>query len=235
VSSGEANEFPACAVCGRSILRGERIADYLTPEGDEVRVCSLCKPRAEAAGWTPAALAGRRGGPPESRRRRSVNLRQRLARVSEAAGSRLARRAERQGEPEPADPAQTRREGSAAEPQPPSDPPAPPEPPSPDRAVRRAIDAFNGSPAARTVRGLRRSLGEPRASVRADGSGAVVLTVAWELSWYQWGVEGANVREVAKGNEVMELGRADRDWNAEVTEEGSLRLASQARREQVRG
>jgi hypothetical protein len=227
MSSGEPNAFPACAVCERTILRGERVAEYLTPEGDSAPVCSLCKPRAEAGGWVPAAQAGRRTGPPSSRRR-SVNLRERIARVSEAASSRLARRQAERPEPEAPKPEQPRE-------RPAPDKESTPDPPSPERVIRRAIDAFNGSHAARTVRGLRRSLGEPRASVRADGSGAVVLTVAWELSWYQWGIEGANVREVAKGNEVVELGRADRDWNAEVAEDGSLRLASQAPQEQVRG
>jgi hypothetical protein len=226
MSSGEPNEFPVCAVCARTILRGERVAEYLTPEGESVPVCSLCKPRAEASEWTPAALAGRRAGPPSSRRR-SVNLRERIARVSEAARSRLARRQSERPEPEAREPARPR-----ARPAPEARSPS--EPPGPESAIRRAIDAFNRSAAARTVRGLRRSLGQPRATVRTDGSGEVLLTVAWELSWYQWGIQGASVREVAKGNEVVELGQADRDWNAEVAEDGSLRLASQAR-ERVRG
>jgi hypothetical protein len=229
MSSGEPNEFPACAVCARTILRGERVSDYLTPEGESVGVCSLCKPRAEASGWIPAAHAGRRTGPPASRRR-GVNLRERIARVSEAASSRLARRQGPPPEPEPERPEGARPAARKAPAERPTS-----EPPTPERAIRRAVEAFNRSPAARTVRGLRRSLGQPRATVRADGSGAVLLTVAWELSWYQWGIDGANVSEVAKGKEVVELGQADRDWNAEVTEDGSLRLAPQGRRERVRG
>jgi hypothetical protein len=94
--------------------------------------------------------------------------------------------------------------------------------------MRRAIEAFSSSPEARTVRGLRRSLGEPRVAVRAGGTapGSVTVTVAWEISWYQWEVSGDGaVREVGKGKELSELAESDRDWNAGVGEDGRLALA----------
>ncbi|MGH2953001.1 MAG: hypothetical protein ACRDK9_03130 [Solirubrobacterales bacterium] len=229
MSSGDSSEFPVCAVCARTILRGERVSDYLTPEGESVSVCSLCKPRAEASGWTPAALAGRIAGTPSPRRRRGINLRERIARVSEAASSRLSRGQEEPTERKPTEPPRARQRPAG------ESPPATHEPPSPERALRRAIEAFNRSPEARTVSGLRRSLGEPQASVRTDGSGDVRVTVAWELSWYQWAIEGAIVREVGKGKELAELARPDRDWNAEVAEDGSLLLAPQPQPERVRG
>ena len=50
----EPPQFPACAVCGRTILRGERSAEYARPEGDVVTVCALCAGRADDAGWVPA-------------------------------------------------------------------------------------------------------------------------------------------------------------------------------------
>lgn len=101
--------------------------------------------------------------------------------------------------------------------------------------MRSAVERFNGSEAARKVAGLIRSLGEPRAAVRPDASRQLALvTVAWELSWYQWEVggdgDGEPVREVAKGNEVSELAEDARTWNAAVTEDGKLRLRAAAAR-----
>ncbi|HEY8001045.1 MAG TPA: hypothetical protein VID76_03845 [Solirubrobacterales bacterium] len=50
-------EFESCAVCGRTILRGEQSFDYVDDDGQGAVVCSLCRQRAEATGWLPAALA----------------------------------------------------------------------------------------------------------------------------------------------------------------------------------
>ena len=50
-------EFETCAVCGRTILRGERCYAYVDPEAGEASVCPLCKPRAESQGWLPAEFA----------------------------------------------------------------------------------------------------------------------------------------------------------------------------------
>jgi hypothetical protein len=103
--------------------------------------------------------------------------------------------------------------------------------------MRRAVERFNSSDEPRKVAGLIRSLGEPHAAVRPDPSRQMALvTVAWELSWYQWEVngdgEGDSVREVAKGDEVSELAEESRSWNAAVREDGSLRLRSSTRRKQ---
>ena len=71
----------------------------------------------------------------------------------------------------------------------------------------------------------------PRASVGASAgaAGEVRVTIAWELSWYQWGVDvGDELRpvfELGKGGEVDQLDAAARQWNAAVAEDGSLRLA----------
>ena len=101
--------------------------------------------------------------------------------------------------------------------------------------MRRAVERFNSSEERRKVAGLIRSLGEPQAAVRPDASRQLALvTVAWELSWYQWEVsgdgDGDTVREVAQGKEVSELAEESRTWNAAVDEEGNLRLRSVARR-----
>jgi hypothetical protein len=59
-----------------------------------------------------------------------------------------------------------------------------------------------------------------------------LVTVAWELSWYQWEVvgdgQGEPVREVAKGDEVSDLAEDAQAWNAAVAEDGTLRLGSRS-------
>jgi hypothetical protein len=57
VAEHDAPEFARCAVCRRTILRGELLWDYVTAAGEPRRVCALCRTRAEAAGWMPARLA----------------------------------------------------------------------------------------------------------------------------------------------------------------------------------
>jgi len=95
----------------------------------------------------------------------------------------------------------------------------------------RAVARFNSSEAGRTVSGLTRTLGVPRASVGASAGapGEVRVTVAWELSWYQWGVDvGDELRpvfELGKGGELDQLDAAARQWNAVVAADGKLRLA----------
>jgi hypothetical protein len=96
-----------------------------------------------------------------------------------------------------------------------------------------AVDRFNASPSTRTVGGLMRTLGTPRVSIgAAAGSPSEVrITIAWELSWYQWGVDiGDELRpvfQIDKGRELDQLDRAARQWNASVGEDGRLSLAGE--------
>lgn len=95
----------------------------------------------------------------------------------------------------------------------------------------RAVIRFNASDPGRTVARLTRTLGVPRASVGAlaGAPGLVRVTVAWELSWYQWGVDTSEalrpVFQIAKGGEVSELDPPARQWNASVGVDGKLRLS----------
>ena len=55
-----------------------------------------------------------------------------------------------------------------------------------EQAMVEAADLFNGSMYRRTVAGIAKSLGDPRASI-VPLSGVnmeVVVTVAWDISWY---------------------------------------------------
>jgi hypothetical protein len=95
-----------------------------------------------------------------------------------------------------------------------------------DSRLEAAVDSFNASGAGRTVAGLTRSLGQPRASVgaAAGSSTQVRITVAWELCWYQWGIDCAENRvfELGKGSEVAQLDRAAQHWNAGLGEGSQL-------------
>lgn len=251
------DRFPSCDVCGRTILKGEQVYEYVTPQGQRLGVCILCRSRAESSGWIPAEEVGSVAHPPPSRARRGQVLRQRLgraaARARASAGAGRASRAKDSEGPQRAEKAETAARSEKAEERPKrqpgqraTKPKAKPraEPqrkereaaPRPRRArrgpqaiMRRAVERFNGSDEPRKVAGLIRSLGEPRAAVRPDASRQLALvTIAWELSWYQWEVsgdgEGESVREVAKGDEVSELSKDVRTWNAAVAEDGKLRL-----------
>jgi hypothetical protein len=291
----ESHDFESCAICERTILRGERVSDYVTPDGAPERVCSLCRERAEAAAWIPAARASALGAEGSQRRARGLALRERLSRAAAlvrpprpepAAPSR--RMAEAEEDQPPAAPPR-RREGvpsrpttksangdvSATKPRTAKPPTTKPQtaagrraagggprpgvskrttstgragPPkrrarprrttreSPERRLRRAVETFNVSDEARVVAGLVRSLGQPRATVRnlSARPPRVSITVAWELSWYRWevGLDGEQVpvREVDKGDEVTELDEEERNWNARVAEDGTLRLELAAAR-----
>lgn len=101
---------------------------------------------------------------------------------------------------------------------------------SPRGRLQRAAARFSGSEAARTVAGLMRTLGEPRVSLGAvAGSPSEVrVTVAWELGWYQWGVDlGDELRAVfqlGKGEEIDQLDGPAREWNARAEEGGRIVL-----------
>ena len=243
-------DIETCAVCGRTILAGERTRNYLTPDGEDRNVCELCRTRAEQVGWVWEELAGEL--PPQPPRRRGGGFGG-LWRGRE--GPRPDRNGEGGGGAEPvAEP-----EASAAEPvedevEAPApapiaaqaqrraspDPAAPGArvgrasrvPESPRSRLERALDRFNLSPEARTVAGLMRTLGEPWVSVgaAAGAPGEVRITVAWELSWYQWGVDLKDelraVYAIDKGHEIDELDSSAREWNGRAEEGGLLRLGA---------
>jgi hypothetical protein len=163
-----------CAVCGRTILTGERTRSYMPPKGSSRLVCDLCRGRAERLGWIDPAAPGANVG--------------------------------RAPEPETAE--------------------------SPRGRLERAAARFNASDASRTVAGLMRTLGDPWVSVgAAAGSPSEVrVTVAWELGWYQWGVDLGNemraVFRIDKGDELTQLDAPARQWNAAAGEGGRIALGA---------
>ncbi|HEY0280483.1 MAG TPA: hypothetical protein VGC32_19620 [Solirubrobacterales bacterium] len=111
---------------------------------------------------------------------------------------------------------------------------------SPQTRFERAIARFNSSDAGRTAAGLTRTLGAPSVSVGdlAGTADEVRVTVAWELTWYQWGVDlGDELRpvyELKKGFEVDEIDAAARQWNASA-HDGRIVLVAPHRREAANG
>jgi hypothetical protein len=240
----------SCDVCGRTILAGEYTREYLTREGESRAVCELCRTRAEAGGWIRAELAAARPPEREGNGRGIGRMRRLIERARETAaavgvGIPEGRAAEHAPGAEPG-PLPGTEAPPAAAPQPERPPgrtrlyerfqaPGQPRrrrsiPQSPNRRIKRAFDRFNQTEYREMVSGLIRSLGPPSVSAvtSAVAPAEVRITVAWELSWYQWEVDlagdGLGVRELAKGTELGELEEEDRAWNARATEDGELHL-----------
>jgi hypothetical protein len=97
----------------------------------------------------------------------------------------------------------------------------------PELEVVEAADLFNSSPFRRTVGGIAKSLGEPRASIlQLSGvNRELVITIAWDISWYQYRVSfdsGQPIRLAERGLELDELESSFRAWNARVTQDGRI-------------
>jgi hypothetical protein len=97
----------------------------------------------------------------------------------------------------------------------------------PEREVVEAADLFNQTDFRRTVAGIAKSLGSPHASILplSGVSGEVVITIAWDISWYQYRVTpelGQPVRLEERGHELTELDPLYRNWNAYLDEHGRV-------------
>ena len=97
----------------------------------------------------------------------------------------------------------------------------------PELAMVEAADLFNESAFRRTIAGIAKSLGEPKASIvpLSGTSSEVVLTVAWDISWYQYRVspESAQpVRLAERGHDPGELEPMFTSWNAKLTRDGRI-------------
>ena len=185
-----------CAICGRRMLMGEQFGRFSPGGTDElVEVCRLCAEKAIDHGWT------REGAPTTPTRSEARKKRGLLSSLFGIARDEVE-------EPVLAEPI-LRRLGDE------------------DMAVVEAADVFNTSPYRRTVGGVARSLGEPHSSIVAlSGAKAeFVLTVAWDLSWYQYRISldaAQPVRLVGRGHELQELKQPFTNWNAHVEEDGRV-------------
>ncbi len=249
----------ACAVCGRTFLVGERVHSFVSIDGRH-EVCELCAGTTAELGWLPAEQEGAEEALRASHTRRPGLLARIFSRPPapdatpvpnhELDTERYDVEAEWEDEePEPEPDPELPPPPVAAEPKPLPDPagrgmrPRRLQPDldlSPATRFERAIARFNASEAGRTVSGLTRTLGSPSVSVgdSAGGDDEVRVTVAWELTWYQWGVDlGDELRpvyELSKGFEVDEIDAAARQWNASA-HEGRVVMVAPRPREAVDG
>jgi hypothetical protein len=98
---------------------------------------------------------------------------------------------------------------------------------APELAMVEAADLFNESAFRRTIAGIAKSLGDPRASIvpLSGTSAEVVLTVAWDISWYQYRItpdSGQPVRLAERGHDPRELDANFTAWNAKLTADGRI-------------
>src|SRR5207253_10110854 len=98
---------------------------------------------------------------------------------------------------------------------------------APEQQMVEASDIFNSSDYRRTVGGIAKSLGAPRASIvpLSGVSGELIVTVAWDISWYQYRVspEAAQpVRLAERGHELTDLDAGYQRWNAHIEQDGRL-------------
>jgi hypothetical protein len=184
-----------CAICERTLLVGERSIRY-SPNGEDfLDVCPLCQEVAVDHGWV------KEGSPTTpvvaERRRKRLGPLASLLEGRKPATDRVVE--------EPI----LRRLSK------------------PEKAMVEAAEIFNESAFRRTVAGIAKSLGEPKASiVSLSGVNAeVVLTVAWDISWYQYRItpeSGQPVRLAERGHEPRELETMFTSWNARLTPDGRI-------------
>ena len=185
-----------CAVCGRSLLTGERPTRYAANGGDLVGVCPLCQDTAVEHGW-------RKEGTPSTPTVPVERTRRRLSLAAIFEGRRVAAEG-----PVAAEPILRRLSQS-------------------ELSVVEAADLFNASVHRRTVGGIAKSLGAPRASIvpLSGVNTEMVVTVAWDLSWYQYRISfdsAQPVRLAERGHELSELDRSFKGWNTHVEHDGRL-------------
>lgn len=227
----------SCEVCHRTMLKGERAEPYLTPSRERRLVCSLCAPRAQSEGWIREAAAPEMPARPQRQDERRGLFRRRR-RGPESGEPRPAPVVE----PEPRRPANGDSDAAESEEAPlrnlirRSRPRSPRQvkavPTNAQLKIGRALELFNTSEHPRTVAGLARTLGAPHTGATTSSASAaeVVLTVAWELSWYQFAVDLSDGRDPVRlrgqGHELTELPDESREWNCEMGDDGTIALAS---------
>ncbi len=201
-----------CDYCERTLLLGESVATFR--DGRDTRlVCALCEGDALKRGW----LRDGQPDPPPQPREPRTGLIERLRRPSHDKRTKdtAARPAPRHtvgvvkltGEEAAAASRAKTREVERAE--------------LAAQAIELSLETFNASAYRRTVQGIARTLGAPRVSlvplggIRPD----VVITIAWDISWYQYRVDRDSPQPVRLAERGLEPGELDEKflaWNARL-------------------
>src|SRR5262245_60388673 len=184
-----ASVSPACAICERSLLMGEH-ASRFSPDGESyVDVCSLCSDIALDHGWVREGLPISPALHQVARRKRSL--------WQSLLGSRPI-----EEQPVVEEPLLRRLSDDEV-------------------ALVEAAELFNTSAFLRTVNGVAKALGDPLVSITplSGVSGEMVLTFAWDISWYQYRVmpdSGQSVRLEDRGHDMADLDETFTEWNARL-------------------
>jgi hypothetical protein len=98
---------------------------------------------------------------------------------------------------------------------------------SADQAIAEAAEIFNASAFRRTAEGIARSLGSPRVSIvpLSGVNTEVVITLAWDISWYQYRVAFDSTQQVRIADRGLDPGELEppfTTWNAEFAEDGHV-------------
>jgi hypothetical protein len=189
-------EKRTCAICERTLLLGERAVRFAPNGEDFVDVCPLCQETAIDHGWIKEGSPTTPTVPTQGRRRRRG-----LAALFDT--RRIA-----ETEPVASEPILRRLS-------------------QPELQMVEAAEIFNASDYRRTVGGIAKSLGEPKASILplSGVSGELLVTVAWDISWYQYRVSpdsAQQVRLAERGHELSELEPTYQRWNAHIEQDGRL-------------
>jgi hypothetical protein len=184
-----------CAICERTLLMGERSIRFAPHGEDFVDVCPLCQDTAIEHGWIKEGSPTTPTVPSQRRRRRGL-------------ASLFDIRRPQQQEPVLAEPILRRLS-------------------PPELEMVEAADLFNQSDYRRTVGGIAKSLGEPRVSIipLSGVTGELVVTIAWDISWYQYRItpESAQpIRLAERGHELGDLDDSFKGWNAHIEDDGRL-------------
>ena len=96
-----------------------------------------------------------------------------------------------------------------------------------EKAVVEAAELFNDSAYRRTIAGIAKSLGDARVSLlQLSGvNPEVVITVAWDISWYQYRVSPESpqhVRLAERGYELDDLDSRFAAWNGHLGSDGRV-------------
>jgi hypothetical protein len=186
-----------CALCERSLLMGERAIRFQPfPGGELVDVCPLCVDEAVEHGWIKEGSPTTPMVPTERRRRRTG-----LGRLFDLGG---------RDAPPPVVAEPILRRLSERE-----------------QAMVEAADLFNASDYRRTIAGIAKSLGDPKAAIvpLSGVSGELVITIAWDISWYQYRVtpdSAQPVRLTERGQDMGDLEPAYALWNSRLEADGRL-------------
>ena len=187
--------FLQCAICNRTVLMGERVSRYSTGSDDWLSVCQLCTDTANEHGWI------KEGTP-------TTPLLEEAPRRRRFPGLRLLEQRKTDAEPVVSEPVLRRLSEH-------------------EQAMVEGADRFNETAYRRTIAGIAKSLGEARVSIipLSGVNTEVVLTIAWDISWYQYRVvfdSAQPVRLAERGYELGELDDRFKRWNGYLGADGRI-------------